>query len=131
MLSRLLSNSSNRNSAGQAKVSVLMTDLLAGIVFFTQASTAGEPSSQYPDCRVKSILAPGEQEFTSGLPAWAPENEYYELTYETIKITKERYEALRQQKLPMFRHPTHYEQWQRVIFDPSNKQAVAILDGGV
>jgi lysophospholipase L1-like esterase len=80
---------------------------------------------------VDDILAPSDERMTAELPAWAPKDQYYEDYYEEIQVTKERYNELRKQKLPIFRHLTHYEGWQRVIFDPSSKKAVVILTGGL
>jgi hypothetical protein len=71
-----------------------------------------------------------EPKTTADLPAWLPEDDYYEEHYETIEITQERYEALRKQRVPMFSHPTHYEEWQVVVFDPTVRKAVVILAGG-
>jgi hypothetical protein len=79
---------------------------------------------------VKRILHAERQE-TSDLPPWLPKGAYYEQNYETIEITKERYDSIRKQALPIFRHPTHYEEWRRVIYDAGKRKAVVILTGGV
>lgn len=80
---------------------------------------------------VNDILVPAKKSTTAQLPPWAPQDEYYEEHYDVIQVTKERYNELRKQKLPIFRHPTHYEAWQSVIFDPNTRKAVVILTGGV
>lgn len=70
-------------------------------------------------------------ETTDHLPPWQPEAEFYEAHFNVIKVPKERYEQLRQQRRPVLTHPTHYEQWQSVIYEPSTDQAELLLTGGV
>ena len=81
---------------------------------------------------VKRILEPQALK-TSDLAPWLPKDKYYEQNYyETnIEISRERYNAIRKLAWPIFRHPTHYEEWRCVMYEVSKKRAVVILTGGV
>ena len=68
---------------------------------------------------------------TSGLPPWLPKSRYYEQHYQTIEISRERYNSIRKLSLPLFSHPTHYEEWRTVFYDAGKKRAVVVLTGGV
>ena len=68
---------------------------------------------------------------TSGLPNYLPNSEYYEEYYENIEITREKYEKLRLQAYPIFRHSTYYEGWRKVCFDPDKGKVITIIDGGL
>ncbi len=45
-------------------------------------------------------------------------------------VSEERYAMLRQLKQPAFRHPTGYETWVYVVFDPKTGKAVRVVEGG-
>ncbi|MDZ4325955.1 MAG: hypothetical protein U1A73_13220 [Pseudomonas sp.] len=77
------------------------------------------------------IAAQDEKETTSDLPPWQLENDYYEEHFNLIKVSKEQYEQLRSQERPIFTHPTHYEQWQSVIYEPETGLARILLEGGL
>lgn len=79
----------------------------------------------------KSIATQDEKKTTDSLPPWLPEADYYEEHYNTIKVSREQYEQLKKQKRPIFTHPTHYEQWQSVIYDPGTGRAQLLFEGGL
>lgn len=79
---------------------------------------------------VNKIVAPQNWK-TSGLPPWLPTDRYYEENYNRIEVSRERYNSIRKLSLPLFTHPTHYEEWRYVFYEAGKKRAVVILTGGV
>jgi hypothetical protein len=79
----------------------------------------------------KRIVAPTYKSTTADLPPWLPKTDYDEQTNERPALPRKFYERVRTQRLPIFQHPTHYEEWQGVIFEPKSKKAVVIVTGGV
>jgi hypothetical protein len=68
---------------------------------------------------------------SADLPPWLPPEDYEEKHSATIDMTREAYEALRAKPRPMLSHPTYYEGWKSVVFDPATGQSIEVLSGGV
>jgi hypothetical protein len=79
----------------------------------------------------KRIAAQDEKKTTENLPPWLPEADYYEEYYDVIMVSQDQYEQLKKQKRPIFTHPTHYEQWKSVIYDPGTGKAQLLFEGGL
>jgi hypothetical protein len=46
-------------------------------------------------------------------------------------VPREVYEELRAKPRPMLNHPTYYEGWKSVVYDPQTGKTVEVLSGGV
>lgn len=68
---------------------------------------------------------------SADLPPWAEPEAYEEKNSAVISVTREAYEALRAKPRPMLTHPTYYEGWTSVVFDPQTGEAVVVVTGGV
>lgn len=68
---------------------------------------------------------------TSDLPDFAPAQQYYEENNETIEVSRDYYDALRRQRLPILWHITGEASWINVVYDRKRKKVVTILSGGV
>jgi hypothetical protein len=69
---------------------------------------------------------------SSKLPPWEGNgNDFYEKNSTSPTIDTVRYEALRKRKLPVFYHQTYYEGGVHLVYDPKQKVAVIILEGGL
>lgn len=66
----------------------------------------------------------------SELPAWAEPEAFYEENGTSIKVSREEYERLRALKQPIFYHQTYYEGGRHLLYDPTMKKAVVVLEGG-
>jgi hypothetical protein len=69
---------------------------------------------------------------SSDLPPWEGSgDEFCEKNSTTLAISPERYEALRKQRLPVLYHQTYYEGGVHLLYDPSQKAVVIVLEGGL
>jgi len=69
---------------------------------------------------------------SSELPPWEGNAEdFYEKNSTSLAISPERYESLRKQKLPVFYHRTYHEGGVDLVYDPSQKTVVIVLEGGL
>lgn len=68
---------------------------------------------------------------TSDLPAWLPEDDYYESNYQVVQIERDYYEVLRENQWPTFSHPIHYEGWKVIAFDRGKNESVVVSEGGL
>ncbi len=66
---------------------------------------------------------------TSELPVWMPEADYYEEHYQTIQVSREEYERLRQKSWITYTHLIHYEGWRVLAFDPENQRSIVVSEG--
>lgn len=70
-------------------------------------------------------------ETTNTLYDYLGDSENYEEYYETLKISLEDYNKLRNKAYPILRHNTYYEGWKKVYFDPIKKRTITIFNGGL
>jgi hypothetical protein len=68
---------------------------------------------------------------SADLPPWLERDAYEEKHSAVVDLTREAYEELRAKPRPMLNHPTYYEGWKAVVFDPRTGEAVVVLTGGV
>jgi hypothetical protein len=68
---------------------------------------------------------------SADLPPWLAPEVYEEKHSATIDMTREAYEELRAKPRPMLSHPTYYEGWKAVVYDPRTGETVVVLTGGV
>lgn len=67
---------------------------------------------------------------SSDLPPYVDEESYAEQHSAGIAISKEEYEALRQNPRPVFSHPTYFEGWRSVVIDDTTGMAKVVVEGG-
>jgi len=81
---------------------------------------------------VDETIETGLREDSSQLPPWEGDgNAFYETNSTTLTIDPERYEALRKMKLPVFYHKTYYEGGIHLVYDPTQRAATIVLEGGL
>jgi hypothetical protein len=68
---------------------------------------------------------------SADLPPWEEPEAYQDKHSATISLSREEYEELRAKPRPMLSHPTYYEGWTSVVFDPRTGKAIEVLSGGV
>ncbi len=69
--------------------------------------------------------------WTSDLPVWMPDREYYEANYQVLKIDRADYDRLRGKKWPVYTHPIHYERWRVITYNRQQDQAIVVSEGGL
>ena len=70
-------------------------------------------------------------ERTSDLPAWLPEDEYYEANYQVVQIDRAYYDKLRDNDWSVYTHKIHYEGWKVIAFDRQRERTVIVSEGGL
>ena len=80
---------------------------------------------------VMRLIRPDSFGLTSELPAWNSEKEYYEETYQVLKVTREYYEELLSKKWITYYHPIHSEGWKIIVFDVDKNETVEVSSGGL
>lgn len=69
---------------------------------------------------------------SSQLPPWEGSAEdFYEKNSTSPTVDPARYEDLRKLKLPVFYHRTYYEGGLHLVYDPKQRSALIILEGGL
>jgi hypothetical protein len=68
---------------------------------------------------------------SADLPPWLEPDAYEEKHSAVIDVPREVYEELRAKPRPMLNHPTYYEGWTSVVYDPRTGKALEVLSGGV
>ena len=81
---------------------------------------------------VKYTIEEGIIGESSKLPPWEGNgDDFYEKNATSLAVSPERYESLRKQNLPVFYHQTYYEGGVDLVYDPSQKTVVIVLEGGL
>jgi hypothetical protein len=68
---------------------------------------------------------------SADLPPWLEPGAYEEQNSAVLDVSREVYEELRAKPRPMLNHPTYYEGWKSVVYDPRTGKTVEVLSGGV
>jgi hypothetical protein len=68
---------------------------------------------------------------SADLPPWLEPEAYEMKNSAVIDVPREAYEELRAKPRPMLNHPTHYEGWKSVVYDPKTGETVVVVTGGV
>lgn len=99
--------------------------------FKQHTSSHWEDPSLDEDARyvVERFVDPNAFGLTSELPLWMPEADYYEQHYQSIQISREDYDELRQKAWVTYTHPIHYEGWRVVAFDRENQRSIVVSEG--
>lgn len=122
----------------KATLTLVIRDAEGGVIFYSYVERFKlhtpvnwkEPDLNEVAKEVIDNMIKGPMESTLSLPPYAEPEEYYEKTFNYIQVNREEYELLRTEDRPMFRHLTHYEEWQYVIWD-SETQSKVIITGGL
>lgn len=79
----------------------------------------------------QKVVRDGFIRSTADLPPWQPVEIYYDHTNDIIVVPEPEYEALRQQRRPIFWHATGGATWVHLVYSPESGQARLIMRGGV
>jgi hypothetical protein len=75
------------------------------------------------------VLGEDQVQSTRDLPAWQPEEQYYEANSQNISVSEEYYKDIRKRGWRTFSHQMGYEAYRFIVYDRERQKAIEVSSG--